>query len=45
MRLKNSFGTRDMQRESAQTQAVSHAFGADANNETLRKVAEQLKFG
>ena len=44
MRLKNLFGTRDMQREGAQTQGVSHSFGADANNETLRKVADELKF-
>ena len=38
MRLKNLFGTRDMQRESAQTQEVSHSFRADAN--VVRLVAE-----
>ena len=38
MKLRNSCGAGDMQREGAQTQDVSHAFGADAN--VVRLVAE-----
>lgn len=43
MRLKNLFGTRDMQRESAQTQAVSHPFSADANEVRLVAEAHRLR--
>ena len=38
MKLRNSCGAGDMQREGAQTQDVSYAFGADAN--VVRLVAE-----
>ena len=38
MKLRNSCGAGDMQREGARTQDVSHAFGADAN--VVRLVAE-----